>query len=166
VFLYGSKRGVRWVWPIPGSKVGATAGKLLHLTAPIALSEVLWGMSTFIYTVVFTRLGTTMLAASQIVLSLENMFIVASAGLAPAAVAVIGQALGMGSLPAAKSNAWLTIRFGFLLAPRAWFAVRGLEPVASRALSEGGSRGSAPRFLGSVADGGDAAGQGAKQRTR
>jgi len=116
VFLYGSKRGVRWVWPIPGSKVGATAGKLLHLTAPIALSEVLWGMSTFIYTVVFTRLGTTMLAASQIVLSLENMFIVASAGLAPAAVAVIGQALGMGSLPAAKSNAWLTIRFGFLLA--------------------------------------------------
>jgi Na+-driven multidrug efflux pump len=73
-------------------------------------------MSTFIYTVVFTRLGTTMLAASQIVLSLENIFIVASAGLAPAAVAVIGQALGMGSLPAAKANAWLTIRFGFLLA--------------------------------------------------
>jgi putative MATE family efflux protein len=116
LFLYGSKRGVRWVWPFPGSKVGATAGKLLHLTAPIALSEVLWGMSTFIYTVVFTRLGTTMLAASQIVLSLENIFIVASAGLAPAAVAVIGQALGMGSLPAAKANAWLTIRFGFLLA--------------------------------------------------
>jgi putative MATE family efflux protein len=29
LFLYGSKRGVRWVWPFPGSKVGATAGKLL-----------------------------------------------------------------------------------------------------------------------------------------
>jgi Na+-driven multidrug efflux pump len=73
-------------------------------------------MSTFVYAVVFARLGTTMLAASQIVLSLESIFIVASAGLAPAAVAVIGQALGMGSLPAAKANAWLTIRFGFLLA--------------------------------------------------
>src|ERR1700738_4030630 len=32
LFLYGSKRGVRWVWPFPGSKIGATAGKLLHLT--------------------------------------------------------------------------------------------------------------------------------------
>jgi Na+-driven multidrug efflux pump len=75
LFLYGSKNGVRWVWPLPGSKVGTTAGKLLRLTGPIALSEVLWGMSTFIYTVVFTRLGTTKLAASQIVLSLESIFI-------------------------------------------------------------------------------------------
>ena len=61
----------------------ATIGKLLRLTGPIALSEVLWGMSTFVYAVVFTRLGTSTLAASQIVLSLENIFIVASAGLAP-----------------------------------------------------------------------------------
>jgi putative MATE family efflux protein len=66
LFLYGSKNGVRWVWPLPGSKVGTTAGKLLRLTGPIAISEVLWGMSTFIYAVVFTRLGTTKLAASQI----------------------------------------------------------------------------------------------------
>jgi Na+-driven multidrug efflux pump len=73
-------------------------------------------MSTFAYAVVFIRLGTTTLAASQIVLSLENIFIVASAGLAPAAVAVIGQALGVGSLPEAKANAWLTIRFGLLIA--------------------------------------------------
>jgi MATE family, multidrug efflux pump len=116
LFLYMSKKGVRWVWPLPGSKVGVTAGKLLSLTGPIALSEVLWGMSTFVYAVVFTRLGTPKLAASQIVLSLENIFIVASAGLAPAAVTVIGQALGVGSLPAAKANAWLTIRFGILVA--------------------------------------------------
>jgi Na+-driven multidrug efflux pump len=66
--------------------------------------------------VVFTRLGTTILAASQIVLSLESIFIMTSAGLAPAAVAVIGHALGMGSLPGAKANAWITIRFGLLAA--------------------------------------------------
>jgi putative MATE family efflux protein len=114
LFLYAGKKGVRWVWPLPGSRVGATAGKLLRLTGPIALSEVLWGMSTFIYAVVFTRLGTTKLAASQIVLSLESIFIVASAGLAAAAVAVIGHALGVGSPRAAKASAWLTIRFGLL----------------------------------------------------
>jgi putative MATE family efflux protein len=98
LFLYGSKKGVRWVWPLPGSRVGTTAGKLLRSTGPIALSEVLWGMSTFIYAVVFTRLGTTKLAASQIVLSLESIFTVASAGLAPFAVAVIGHA-GSGPKP-------------------------------------------------------------------
>jgi Na+-driven multidrug efflux pump len=60
--------------------------------------------------------GTTALAASQIVLSLESIFIVASAGLGPAAVAVIGHALGVGCLGTAKANAWLTIRFGLLAA--------------------------------------------------
>jgi MATE family, multidrug efflux pump len=114
--LHTSKKGVRWVWPWPNAKVASTAVKLLQLTGPIAVSEVLWGMSTFVYAVVFTRLGTTALAASQIVLSLENVFIVASAGLGPAAVAVVGQALGIGSLKAAKANAWLTLRFGLVAA--------------------------------------------------
>ena len=60
------------MWPWPSTQFASTAGKLLRLTGPIAVSEVLWGMSTFIYAVVFTRLGTTALAASQIVLSLES----------------------------------------------------------------------------------------------
>jgi Na+-driven multidrug efflux pump len=114
--LHTSKKGARWVWPWPNTKVTSTAAKLLQLTGPIAVSEVLWGMSTFIYAVVFTRLGTTALAASQIVLSLESVFIVASAGLGPAAVAVVGHALGIGFLKAAKANAWLTLRFGLFAA--------------------------------------------------
>src|SRR6202007_1863076 len=50
LFLYTGNKGVRWIWPFPGSKAGSTAGRLLGLTGPIALSEVLWGMSTFVYT--------------------------------------------------------------------------------------------------------------------
>jgi putative MATE family efflux protein len=116
VLVHTSKKGARWMWPWPNMKIASTAGKLFQLTGPIAVSEVLWGMSTFIYAVVFARLGTTALAASQIVLSLESVFIVASAGLGPAAVAVVGHALGVGSLKAAKANAWLTLRFGMLAA--------------------------------------------------
>jgi putative MATE family efflux protein len=116
VFLHASKRGARWMWPWPNTNVASTASKLLRLTGPIAVSEVLWGMSTFIYAVVFARLGTISLAASQIVLSLESVFIVASAGLGPAAVAVVGHALGIGSLKAAKANAWLTLRLGLFAA--------------------------------------------------
>jgi putative MATE family efflux protein len=116
VCFHTSKRGARWVWPWPNAQVTSTATKLVRLTGPIAASEVLWGMSTFIYAVLFTRLGTTALAASQIVLSLESIFIVASAGLGPAAVAVVGHGLGVGSLKAAKANAWLTLRFGLFAA--------------------------------------------------
>jgi putative MATE family efflux protein len=116
ILLYFGRKGVHWVWPLPGSKTAATATGLIRLTGPIAASEVPWGMSTFLYAVVFTRLGTNALAASQVVLSLESVFIVASAGLPPAAVAVIGHALGVGSLQAAKFNAWLTIRFSLIAA--------------------------------------------------
>ena len=116
VILYTGKKELTWLWPVRGSKIIATGRKLVRLTAPIALSEVLWGTSTFIYTVVFTRLGTTALAASQVSMSLENVFIVVSAGFGPAAVAVIGQALGVGSVKAAKASAWQTIRFGLITA--------------------------------------------------
>jgi putative MATE family efflux protein len=116
VCLHGTKKEARWVWPWPTRKITSTAAKLLRLTGPIAVSEVLWGMSTFIYAIVFTRLGTTALAASQIVLSLESVFIVASAGLGPAAVAVVGHALGKGSLKSAKANAWLILRIGLFAA--------------------------------------------------
>jgi Na+-driven multidrug efflux pump len=62
-------------------------------------------------------------------MSLENVFIVVSAGFGPAAVAVIGQALGVGSVKAAKASAWQTIRFGLITA-----VVLGILYAASSAL--------------------------------
>src|SRR6202022_1349840 len=55
IVLYASDKGGRWVWPLPGSRVAVTAAKLIQLTGPMATSEVLWGMSTFVYAMVFTR---------------------------------------------------------------------------------------------------------------
>jgi Na+-driven multidrug efflux pump len=75
---------------------------------------VLWGASSFIYALVFIRLGTDALAGSQIVMTLENIFIVAAAGLGPAAVATVGQKLGTGSVKAAKQHANVVLRLGFL----------------------------------------------------
>ena len=61
-----------------------------------------------------TRLGVAALTASQIVLTIENLFIVAASGLAPAAVASIGQALGDGSLKDAKKHANAALRLGLI----------------------------------------------------
>ena len=61
-----------------------------------------------------TRLGVAALTASQIVITIENLFIVAASGLAPAAVASIGQALGDDSLKDAKKQANAALRLGFI----------------------------------------------------
>ena len=92
--LYSFKQGMRWCWPVT-SIVTQIGPPLFKITYPIALSEMLWGTSAFVYVIVFTRISTEALASSQIVTTVENLFIVAASGLAPAAVAVVGQALGV-----------------------------------------------------------------------
>ena len=86
----------------------------MEITYPIAISELLWGTSTFVYTIVLTRLGVAALTASQIVITIENLFIVAASGLAPAAVASIGQALGDDSLKDAKKHANAALWLGLI----------------------------------------------------
>lgn len=112
--FYHSKEGVSWHWPVPSSEVNSTSAKLIKLTFPIAVSEVLWGASSFIYALVFIRLGTSALAASQIVMTIENIFIVAVSGLGPAAVAAVGQKLGTRSVQAAKQHANVVLKLGLV----------------------------------------------------
>jgi putative MATE family efflux protein len=114
VMLYRRREGPRWRWPWRCPGIRNISRQLFEVTYPLALSEMLWGAGAFAYTVVFTRLGTTALAGSQIVMAIENLFIAASAGLAPAAIAIIGQAIGATSIPAAKKNAKAVLGIGVL----------------------------------------------------
>jgi putative MATE family efflux protein len=111
ITLYRRSEGPKWQWPWC-SGMQTILRRLFEVTYPLALSEMLWGASAFGYTVVFARLGTRALAASQIVMVLENLIIAAGSGLAPAAVASIGQAIGAGSIRGAKKNAAIVLRLG------------------------------------------------------
>jgi putative MATE family efflux protein len=114
IALYWRKKGLKWHWPLPGTGIAKVLGPLLEITYPIAISELLWGTSTFVYTILLTRLGIAALTSSQIVMTIENLFIVAASGLAPAAVASIGQALGADSLKEAKKHANAALRLGLI----------------------------------------------------
>jgi putative MATE family efflux protein len=114
ITLYRRSEGPRWRWPWQCAGMKTISRRLFEVTYPLALSEMLWGASAFGYTCVFTRLGTTALAASQIVMVIENLFIAAASGLAPAAIASIGQAIGAGSIRCAKKNAAVVLRLGVL----------------------------------------------------
>jgi putative MATE family efflux protein len=129
--LYSAKKGMHWRWPI-GSMLKQMAPPLFKITYPIALSEMLWGTSSFVYVVIFTRVSTEALASSQIVTTVENLFIVAASGLAPAAVATVGQALGTDAKAAARRQArrvlYAAVVAG-LLFPAALASVSFLLPV-------------------------------------
>jgi putative MATE family efflux protein len=114
IALYWRKEGPRWRWPWHCFGNNRIARSLIEISYPLVLSELLWGISAFAYTVIFGRLGTNALAASQIVMVIESVFIVAAAGLPPAAVAFIGQAIGADSIPSAKKNAGRVLRVGVL----------------------------------------------------
>jgi putative MATE family efflux protein len=114
IALYRKEKGLQWHWPLPGTGIAKIFRPLLEITYPIAISELLWGTSTFVYTIVLARLGVAALTASQIVITIENLFIVAASGLAPAAVASIGQALGDDSLKDAKKHANAALRLGLI----------------------------------------------------
>jgi putative MATE family efflux protein len=111
--LYSRKKGIRWHWPF-GSIASRIGPPLFMVTYPIAFSEVLWGTSVFVYVVIFTRISTEALAASQIVTTIESLFILAASGLAPAAVAIVGQALGVNDKRNARQQSWRVLRLGII----------------------------------------------------
>ena len=92
------------------------ATPLVSLSAPLAFTEFAWTLGGFLYAAVFARVGTEALAASQIVGTLEGVFIVGSFGLMSAATVLIGQALGAGDAQAAQRWLHRVTRAGLLTA--------------------------------------------------
>jgi len=109
VVLYLVKKGMRWYWPV-WSIIAQIGPPLFKITYPIVFGEMLWGTSTFVYVIIFTRISTDALASSQIVTTIENLFILAVSGLAPAAVATVGQALGVDDKAIARKQARRVLR--------------------------------------------------------
>ncbi|UQN05674.1 MATE family efflux transporter [Deinococcus sp. QL22] len=102
--VYGPRHLAALVLPARNAWRGI-AGPLLTVAAPLAFTEFAWSLGGFMYAAVFARVGTVALAASQIVLTLEGIFIVGSFGLMSAATVLIGRSLGAGDAPGAVT--WL-----------------------------------------------------------
>ncbi|HSP78832.1 MAG TPA: MATE family efflux transporter, partial [Myxococcaceae bacterium] len=85
---------------------------LFHLVYPIVLTEVLWALGNFTYTLMSIRLGTTAMVATQMVIATEGIFIMCSSGLSVAALTLVGQDLGAGDLEGMKAKARQVIRLG------------------------------------------------------
>ena len=81
------------------------ARRLVVLALPLGVTALFFTVGTFLYNVVFQRLGDQALAAAQIVTTLEQVFIVGSIGLMAAVTALVGREIGRGDGGAAV--AWV-----------------------------------------------------------
>ena len=103
--VYGPRPLVGLAWPQGLGGWRGVAGPLLVLAVPLGITEMAWSGGTFLYNVVFQKLGDEALAAAQIVNTLESIFIVGSLGLMSATTALVGRSLGRGDAPGAV--AWI-----------------------------------------------------------
>ncbi len=102
--VFGRRALARPALPPAGDR-RAVLAPLLSLAGPLAVTEVAWSVGTFLYTVLFARLGVNALAGSQVANTLEGVFVLGSIGLMSAATTLIGQSVGRGD--AAGARRWL-----------------------------------------------------------
>ena len=110
--LYGGRALARWELPPTLAEWRRTNTELLHLAVPLGAKDVSWTFALFGYALLYQRIGTGALAASQIVATLENLFFLASIGLMVAATTLIGQAVGSGDASLAQMRARILLRTG------------------------------------------------------
>lgn len=113
-FLYGPRGFIPPAWSGVGQSGRVLTGELLHLSLPLAATQLAWTGGNLLYALILARLGTAALAGVQIANTIEGIFIVASAGLVPAATALIGQAVGQGNAALARERARAVERFGLV----------------------------------------------------
>jgi putative MATE family efflux protein len=112
--LYGRPLGIYWELPHTLVQWREISQALLHLTLPLTAKELFWSGGTFLYTLLFAQMGAAVLAASQIVATLEAVFIVASLGLMTAATILVGQAAGGADAALARVRTRVLLRTGVL----------------------------------------------------
>ena len=102
---YGRRPVVAWHLPVDRAEWRRVVVPLFVLALPLGVTELFWTGGTFLYNVVFQRLGDQALAAAQIVTTLEGVFIVGSIGLMSATTTLVGRSVGRGD--AAGALEWV-----------------------------------------------------------
>jgi putative MATE family efflux protein len=70
--------------------------KFLHTALPVILNETLWGLGTMMYSVVYARMGTGVVAAANIASTVERVAMVLFLGMGNACAVMVGNRIGAG----------------------------------------------------------------------
>lgn len=81
------------------------AARFVRVTLPVVLNEIVWSFGVTMYTVVYARMGTPELAASNIAETVIRLVFVIFMGSAGAAAVMIGNTIGAGRTEEAERDA-------------------------------------------------------------
>ncbi|MGM0431767.1 MAG: MATE family efflux transporter [Spirochaetota bacterium] len=70
--------------------------RYLITALPVILNEIAWSLGMVTYKMVFARMGTSVIAAANVVESIQNLFFVVFAGTAHGSAVMIGKRIGQG----------------------------------------------------------------------
>jgi putative MATE family efflux protein len=84
-------------------------GKVFLPVLPVILNELLWSLAVSVYSVVYARIGTTSIAAMNIVTTVDNLAFVPIWGLSNAIAIMAGNRIGAGEKDAAYQNVGQTL---------------------------------------------------------
>jgi putative MATE family efflux protein len=89
--------------------------KFIKITLPVILNEMLWSLGVTIYTVIYARISTPAVAASNIALTIERFAFVFFIGLANASAVLIGNYIGKKEYKIAEDLAKKGLLFSLFL---------------------------------------------------
>ncbi|MGL4740921.1 MAG: MATE family efflux transporter [Sarcina sp.] len=69
---------------------------------PVLLNDICWGIGNFLYSVAYGQIGTSAMAAVQICINVQNVFMVLCMSMASASLVMIGNQIGAGNEDKAK----------------------------------------------------------------
>ncbi len=89
--------------------------RFLHTTIPVVLNESLWAVGVTLYTVIYARMGTDVVAAINISSTAERLAMVLFFGIANATAVMLGNLIGAGQIDEAFHYAKKISLFGPLI---------------------------------------------------
>lgn len=88
--------------------------QILKLSYPVTIGETAWATGAFLYTVLFTKLGTDQLVSNQIIFSIEEIFIMFSFGFTVSGLTIIGHEIGAKNFEVINKKADEILKMGFV----------------------------------------------------
>jgi putative MATE family efflux protein len=94
----------------------STYAQIFKLSYPVTIGEAAWATGAFLYTVLFTRLGTDQLVSNQIIFSIEEIFIMFSFGFTVSGLTIVGHEIGKKNFDIMNKKANEIIKMGVIVA--------------------------------------------------